>query len=125
MEPKIMVATLAANYTDKIDLIQKSLEIYKLLTGAHLTQRDKDILTMCFLYDINDDDFNEKVTKANIGIDSVENINVLKHRMKLKGFLTQDPLKMSKKYLEPGLQNLKNAVMSNESITFNITYAKG
>jgi hypothetical protein len=125
MKPTALEISIATPYSDKIDLIQKSLEIYKLLTGVHLTKRDKDILTMCFLYDINDDDFNEKVTRANIGIESVENINVLKHRMKLKGFLTQDPLKMSKKYLEPGLQNLKNAIMKNENITFNLMYAKG
>ena len=37
-------------YTDKVDLIQKLLEIYS-ATTTHLTQRDIDLLTLCFMYD--------------------------------------------------------------------------
>lgn len=124
MKPIYLDAKLKSTYSDKIDLVQKSLEIYKLIEGCEMTQRDKDILTMCFIFDINSQDFNDKVIAANIGIKSVQNITTMKHRLKKKGFIEQDKVKMKLKHLVPGLQNLKNAVMTNDTINFQLMFSK-
>lgn len=116
--------SVPAKYNDKLDLIQKSLEIYRIVRGIHFTQRDMDMIALCFLFDINDPTFNDKLLGANIDINSVEHIQLLKSRLKKKGFLVQDSRSSKKKYLEPGLAYLKKAVMENEVLEFNIKFLK-
>lgn len=121
MELKIKLPT---TYSDKTDLISKSLDLYKTLTGVHMTQRDKDVLILCFIYDIDSKDFGKKLMQAKLGIDSKENVNTIKSRLRSKGFIVQDKYNQKISHLSEGLKNLKKAVMDNDTVTFAITFQK-
>ena len=110
------------NYTDKVDLIQKLLEIYS-ATTTHLTQRDIDLLTLCFLYNINDKKFKDKVISANLGIKTHQNVTTMFSRLKKKGLVVKHPVK-NRKDLNPDLEKLKEAVDTFPNIAVQMMYTK-
>ena len=110
------------NYTDKVDLIQKLLEIYS-ATTTHLTQRDIDLLTLCFLYNINSKDFKDKVISANLGIKTHQNVTTMFSRLKKKGLVIKHPVK-NRKDLNPDLEKLKIAVDDYPNIAVQMLYTK-
>jgi ABC-type enterochelin transport system permease subunit len=110
------------NYTDKVDLIQKLLEIYS-ATTTHLTQRDIDLLTLCFLYNINDKKFKDKVISANLGIKTHQNVTTMFSRLKKKGLVIKHPVK-NRKDLNPDLEKLKEAVDTFPNIAVQMMYTK-
>jgi ABC-type enterochelin transport system permease subunit len=110
------------NYTDKVDLIQKLLEIYS-ATTTHLTQRDIDLLTLCFLYDINAKDFKDRVISANLGIKTHQNVTTMFSRLKKKGLVIKHSVK-NRKYLNPDLEKLKEAIEMHPNIAIQMMYTK-
>ena len=89
-------------FTDKVELVQKFCGIYSTLV-KHLTKRDIDLITMCYLYDINKKDFLQKVVDSKIGINSTQNVTTMLSRLKSKKLIVKDPVK-SIKTLSPDLQ---------------------
>lgn len=123
METKYVKISVPSNYSDKLVLIQKALDLYKIVVDCKMTQRDKDMLTLCFLYDVSEPTFSQKVLQSNFGIRSIENVNIMKSRLKVKGFIDTDP-KTYKKRLIPALNYLRKAIMENDTIDFNINFQK-
>jgi len=123
MEAKYVKISVPSNYSDKLVLIQKALDLYKIVVDCKMTQRDKDMLTLCFLYDVSEPTFSQKVLQSNFGIRSIENVNIMKSRLKVKGFIDTDP-KTYKKRLIPALTYLRKAIMENDTIDFNINFQK-
>ena len=110
------------NYNDKVDLIQKLLEIYS-ATTTHLTQRDIDLLTLCFLYDINAKDFKDRVISANLGIKTHQNVTTMFSRLKKKGLVIKHSVK-NRKDLNPDLEKLKEAIEMHPNIAIQMMYTK-
>tara|TARA_R100000734_G_C3319220_1_gene114670 strand:- start:8515 stop:8895 length:381 start_codon:yes stop_codon:yes gene_type:complete len=109
-------------YSDKVDLIQKLLEIYS-ATTIHMTKRDIDLLTLCFLYDINSKDFKNKVISANLGIKTHQNVTTMISRLKKKELILLHP-KKNRKLLNPDLEKLKESIKDYDNIAVQMLYMK-
>jgi|32_taG_2_1085360.scaffolds.fasta_scaffold04774_2 hypothetical protein len=107
-------------YTDKVDLIQKLLEIYS-ATTTHLTQRDIDLLTLCFMYDLNSKSFKDKVISANLGVKTHQNVTTMFSRLKKKGLVIKHPVK-NRKDLNSDLQKLKETIEQYPNIAIQMLY---
>jgi Holliday junction resolvasome RuvABC ATP-dependent DNA helicase subunit len=102
-------------YTDKIDLIKKVLEIYS-VSVTSLTRRDMDILLLCLLYDMNDKKFKNKVISSGIGVNTEQNVATMLSRLKKKGLI--DKNNRGKKVFNTDLSHLKSALDSEHNVAF-------
>lgn len=134
MSQKKVEINLPIQYTDKVALIGYALELYNtfFFIGLNeeerkertLTERDKSLLTLCFIFDVNSPDFDKKVIQSGIGIDSKVNVHTAKSRLKKKGHLVEDKYNQRKSHLTKGLQMLRKSIMENDTITYNISFSK-
>jgi hypothetical protein len=97
------------SYSDKVDLIQKLLQLYS-ATTVYLTKRDIDILTLCFLYDMNSKNFKDIAIKADVGIKTHQNVTTMFSRLKKKNLVIKHPVKNRKDFNED-LAKIKETVM--------------
>jgi len=111
-------------YSDKLDLIKKLLGIYNAVEAKHhLTPRAIELLTFCFIFDVNDKDFKQNVMDTGLNINTPENVLTMMSRLKRDGFLIQDPVK-NKKYLNPSLTRLKELVDGSDNVGIQLMFQK-
>jgi len=110
------------SYSDKVDLIQKLLLLYS-ATTVYLTKRDIDILTLCFLYDMNSKNFKDIAIKANVGIKTHQNVTTMFSRLKKKNLVIKHPVKNRKDFNED-LTKIKNTVDEYPNIVVQMVYSK-
>ncbi len=110
------------SYSDKVDLIQKLLQLYS-ATTVYLTKRDIDILTLCFLYDMNSKNFKDIAIKANVGIKTHQNVTTMFSRLKKKNLVIKHPVKNRKDFNED-LAKIKETVDEYPNIVVQMVYSK-
>jgi len=110
------------SYSDKVDLIQKLLQLYS-ATTVYLTKRDIDILTLCFLYDMNSKNFKDIAIKADVGIKTHQNVTTMFSRLKKKNLVIKHPVKNRKDFNED-LAKIKETVDEYPNIVVQMVYSK-
>lgn len=111
---------IGLKYTDKIDLTYKVLRLYSVLIEP-LTKNNIKLLAICFLYDINSDEFKDVVINSNIGITNDMQLRVEMHRLKKQGFIEKDKV-ANRKNLSQKLQQFAKLVNENSEIGLFVTF---
>lgn len=113
------VLPMKVKYTDKIALTKMLLGVYS-ETVQHLTPRDKDLLTMCILQDINSPDFIDDVL-LELNASSRENITTMISRLKKKGLIEKHPVE-NKKILSPYMKSVQELVKSSTHVGIRLLF---
>lgn len=108
-------------YEDQVDLIHKLLNVYSIMTSK-LTPREIDLLTCCFLYDINDPDFKTKVINSKMGYNNDDHFYTGMSRLAAKGYIEKDSV-LNKKYLNGGLKSLKTFMNSSNNLAIQLLFS--
>lgn len=111
---------IGLKYKDKIDLTYKILNLYSVLVEP-LTKNNIKILAICFLYDMNSDEFKDIVINSNVGIDNDAQLRTELSRLKAKGYIVKDKV-ANRKYLSEKLQQFAKLVNENNELALFITY---
>lgn len=106
------ILPITLKYADKIDLAEKLLKFYTNMVTT-LSKREIDILTMIFVFDVNSDDFRDKV-RMKKGYNSENSVNVALSRLKDKGILIPHPV-INRKDLRADLNKLREMVQKEEA----------
>lgn len=119
---KFTALPLHITYQDKLELARTLLGVYS-VTVRPLTDRDKDLLAMCMLYDMNSKDFKDKVIGSGLGIQTKENITTMFSRLKDKGLVYRHPVKKKREF-NPILEGVNDLVNNHDNVVFQVVMKK-
>lgn len=111
---------ITIKYKDKIDLAYKLLNVYSELVEP-LTKRNKSLLTMCLLEDLNDDNFQNYVLRAKIGITNENQFRQEMYRLKEKGFILKHDI-VNRKDLSPRLKKFYDIIHSGDKVGLGLIF---
>lgn len=106
------ILPITLKYADKVDLAEKLLKLYTNMVSV-LSKREIDILTMIFVFDVNSEDFRDKVMLSK-GYNSENSVNVALSRLKDKGILISHPV-VNRKDLRADLNKLREMVQKEDA----------
>lgn len=109
-------------YTDKISVIRKLLQVYSVVVKK-MTNRNIDFLTICILEDMKSRDFRDILMETLDGVDNNQQVSTEIYRLKDKELIYKHPTN-NYYILSPHILAIKNLVMSNENVSFELNYKK-
>ena len=109
-------------YSDKIELIQRIITLYSFSISKYkMTKRNIDLLTLCFIYNMNDKSFRQKVINSGIGLNNETQINTELSRLRKANFLYKDVMR-NDDHLSPALLKIKELIDSGNKVSITIAY---
>ena len=110
-------------YQDKLDFAYFLLIIYSNIV-TELTSRDKDILAVALIYDVNGDDFKEILLSDNIGLTSANSIKTQMHRLKSKDLIVPH-VKYNRKVLHPHMEAFRGLIHNDaDAVSLNLIFER-
>lgn len=119
-KPDFKYIPITIRYKDKINLAYKLLDIYSEVVEP-LTKRNKSLLCMCLLENMNDDDFQNFVIRAKIGITNENQFRQEMYRLKEKGFIKKHDI-INRKDLSAHFQAFYNLIHSGDNVGLGLIF---